>query len=279
MDLMKKLRKLRKIANNAILCIRFPFLYPRNRFTGNHYDCWKIVEFHRKWWRHTSDPIIINITTDTTKDLSIAADFTGGNYMIRVDKDNNVRVFSTRNNLVLDLGNVGTGKVIRFGWENRKIPTIVVDKDFKQNPDFNRVHEIIHSKWLRYLIRFLDWINDWPLQIFHCAPTYTELDDMPDGWRKAFGIQMCKDIRRALIKRGGLKLLFKYRIMQIKEKYGTLRWYDAASPHEVFDITMKYEDISAKTCIICGKPATKKAIGWISPYCDNCIGNREYIDL
>ena len=32
---------------SSILCIRFPFLYPRNRFTGNHYDCWKIIEYHR----------------------------------------------------------------------------------------------------------------------------------------------------------------------------------------------------------------------------------------
>ena len=279
MDLAKKLRKLKKIVNSSILCIRFPFLYPRNRFTGNHYDCWRIVEFHRKWWKHTSDFFVVNITTDTTKNLSLAADFTGGNYMFRVDKDNNARIFSTRNNLVLDLGNVGTGKIIRFGWENRKIPTIIVGEDFQQNPEFIKTHEIVHSKWLRYIILFLDWINDWPLQIFHCVPTYTELDDMPDGWRKAFGIQMCKDIRKALIKCGGFKLLFKYRIMQIKEKYGTLRWYDAISPHEVFDITMKYEDISAKTCIICGKPATKKAIGWISPYCDDHIGNREYIDL
>ena len=25
--------------------------------------------------------------------------------------------------------------------------------------------------------------------------SYTELDSMPDGWRKAFGEQMCEDIR------------------------------------------------------------------------------------
>ena len=26
--------------------------------------------------------------------------------------------------------------------------------------------------------------------------SYTELDDMPDGWRKAFGEQMCEEIKQ-----------------------------------------------------------------------------------
>ena len=38
----------------------------------------------------------------------------------------------------------------------------------------------------------------------------------------------------------------------------------------------KYEDLSYKTCISCGKPATKISKGWISPYCDDCIGSHEY---
>lgn len=29
--------------------------------------------------------------------------------------------------------------------------------------------------------------------------SYTELDSMPDGWRKAFGEQMCEDIRDELV--------------------------------------------------------------------------------
>ena len=32
--------------NNTLLCISFPFLYPRNRFTGMHYNYWKIIEYH-----------------------------------------------------------------------------------------------------------------------------------------------------------------------------------------------------------------------------------------
>mgnify|MGYP001260663766 CR=1 FL=1 len=53
--------------------------------------------------------------------------------------------------------------------------------------------------------------------------SYTELDSMPDGWRKAFGEQMCEDVREELVR---AEYLDQYRISQIKEKYGTLCWYD-----------------------------------------------------
>ena len=35
-----------------------------------------------------------------------------------------------------------------------------------------------------------------------------------------------------------------------------------------------------KTCIVCGKPATKMSTGWISPYCDDCVNpNRKYTKI
>lgn len=150
---------------------------------------------------------------------------------------------------------------------------------------------------------------------------YTELDSMPDGWRKAFGEQMCEELKNELLK---FNYLDKYRITQIKEKFGTLRWYDEGYPigdvggkefvlakdefsypqydaeHELWkyegkdengkylyahytvfdkchvgDIIDKYDKVSAYTCINCGKPATKIATFWISPYCDDCMDDRE----
>ena len=97
--------------------------------------------------------------------------------------------------------------------------------------------------------------------------TYTLLDEMPPGWRKAFGKQMCEEIRESLIKHNQL---YDYRITQIKEKYGSLRWYDFGAPAEVYDIINKYSKMSEKYCFICGQPATKISLGWICPYCDKC---------
>lgn len=110
---------------------------------------------------------------------------------------------------------------------------------------------------------------------------YTWLDDMPDGWRNAFGLQMCEDLKNALLEEGGEKLLSEYRIDQIKEKFGYLRWYDNWTTKKVQDIIRKYEDLSARTCISCGKPATKISRGWICPWCDDCASKKleDYIPI
>ncbi len=99
---------------------------------------------------------------------------------------------------------------------------------------------------------------------------HTELDYMPYGWRMAFGEQMCEELKQELLESGGQKALDAYRIVQIKEKYGMLRWYDNGNTQRGYDIIGKYEVLSKRTCIMCGKPATRMATGWISPYCDSC---------
>lgn len=59
--------------------------------------------------------------------------------------------------------------------------------------------------------------------------------------------------------------------MQIKEKYGTLRWYDAGATERVERVIAKYEYISQFVCVSCGDDATKVTTGWISPYCNKCV--------
>ena len=96
---------------------------------------------------------------------------------------------------------------------------------------------------------------------------FTELDNLPDGWRKAFGERMCEEIRKALIKNNCLN---DYYVAEIKEEYGGLRWYDYGAPAEVEEIIKKYTQLSYYTCIDCGQPATKISKGWNSPFCDKC---------
>ena len=103
--------------------------------------------------------------------------------------------------------------------------------------------------------------------------SYTELDYLEPGWKKAFGILICEDIRNELIKHN---YLYKYRIMEIKEKYGSLRWYDNGAPGNVHDIIMKYEYISEHICQVCGKinaPMLTGA-GWYEVICEKCYENR-----
>lgn len=110
--------------------------------------------------------------------------------------------------------------------------------------------------------------NDKPVSNIYA---WTELDNMPDGWRRAFGEQMCQEIYDELKK---FNYIHDYRIMDIKEKYGTLRWYDAGVPIncKVYDIINKYEEMSGHTCMLCGAPAEMTDDGgWIYTLCDKCM--------
>lgn len=123
-----------------------------------------------------------------------------------------------------------------------------------------------HNKELIEKYPFLLPRNVWtdePIEDYDYS--YTELDNMPDGWRIAFGEQLCAELMETL--GDNVK---DYFIIQIKEKYGELRWYSDWTTNEVEDIIDKYTELSRKTCIKCGKPATKVSLRWISPWCDDC---------
>lgn len=123
---------------------------------------------------------------------------------------------------------------------------------------------IPHNRWTGEEIEDFDY-------------SWTELDAMPDGWRKAFGEQMCHEIQEVLEETKDKE--FEYRILQIKEKWGYLHWYDNGAPKDISDklntVIKKYEKLSEKTCIKCGAPATKISTGWISPWCNKCAENNK----
>ncbi len=94
----------------------------------------------------------------------------------------------------------------------------------------------------------------------------TWADDLPNGWRKAFGDMMFEEIDEVL-KRTNTTIY----IEQIKEKYGQLRFYCNAH-QEVQDIINDYSTLSENICIVCGKPDVPMLdTGWISPVCKECF--------
>ena len=104
---------------------------------------------------------------------------------------------------------------------------------------------------------------------------FTRLDDLPEGWRKAFGLQMVEELDQILRK---ANYQDKYKIAQIKEKYGVLHWYDNGVPGTIYEEYSqwmdKYEKLSKKTCIMCGKPGKLTNSGWIMPLCKDCEKGR-----
>lgn len=102
---------------------------------------------------------------------------------------------------------------------------------------------------------------------------YTELDEMPDGWRIAFGEEMMDELKADLetVPNG----IDNFRITQIKEKWGFLHFYCNGLTEHGWKIVSKYEELSKRICVICGKPATRVTTGWISPFCDDCVPKNE----
>ena len=126
-----------------------------------------------------------------------------------------------------------------------------------------------------FLIPWNRWSGD-PVPDYDYS--YTELDNMPEGWRRAFGLRMCEDLRNALIDDNDL---YRWRIVQLKEKYGELRLYD--NGHKIGStvpmIIDRYAKLSMRTCIQCGAPATRMTTGWISPYCEKCCPNERSMPI
>ena len=109
--------------------------------------------------------------------------------------------------------------------------------------------------------------------------SFTWMDDVPLGWNIAFGKQMVEELGALLEK---YNYQGEYSICQIKEKFGGLRWYDNGFPTEGYEEYKewlgKYEELSFKTCIDCGKPAKYFTRGWITPICEDCAKEYEYTE-
>lgn len=98
----------------------------------------------------------------------------------------------------------------------------------------------------------------------------TMLDPMPKGWMKAFGEDICREIKQFLIEEN---MLEEYWVKQIKEKFGALCWYDndCGNHNKLKQIKSKYVELSEHTCVMCGGEGTMRDnLRWISLFCDEC---------
>lgn len=332
---MKIFKKIKDTIYSSYLCIRFPFFYPRNRFTGRHYNNWKYIEKSRKYYEeyrnlmsvHLCNQKYIDTLTEAdkrkfTKQLNVdgyeyIVKFNRNGIVVETRKDKDTTHITTvipndkfmknsmaDNSDILQNGNIVnvffevseyTKRTFNQNSQVKQSYTICVVTDYDDKKDepiieYKTCVDIIKNNKAKYKSLFYDYVNKF-LSIFHFIPTYTELNMMPKGWRKAFGIQMFKEIKHSLIYTyikeeniswatpikyikayyKGVKLLYDFRIMDIKEKFSTLRVYPAVATHDVYCIIDKYEGISYNTCITCGKPAVWRTTGWICPYCDDCL--------
>lgn len=97
---------------------------------------------------------------------------------------------------------------------------------------------------------------------------FNKLENIPAGWRKAFGKQLRDDLRKALIKDG---ILHDFYFTQIKEKWGKLCLYNNGTGPASEYVINHYQELSMCYCINCGKPARYVTDGWIEYLCEDCF--------
>ena len=85
-----------------------------------------------------------------------------------------------------------------------------------------------------------------------------------DGWFKLVD-QLSADIT-ALDKKNGSETI----AVQVKEKFGGLRYYVESGSDAVYDLIDAAEEESLKTCEMCGEPGELRGVGWVSTMCDKC---------
>ena len=97
---------------------------------------------------------------------------------------------------------------------------------------------------------------------------------IPDGWRKSVVPKLVDELVDVLGSH-----VDDFVISDCKEKFGELRVYwhydnpidDDLLYDKIEEIIGKYELISRKTCVKCGRLTTTQSRGWILPFCSGCI--------
>ena len=62
---------------------------------------------------------------------------------------------------------------------------------------------------------------------------------------------------------------------QIKEKYGTLRFYMSCKNDEICKLIAEAESVSSQTCENCGAPGRMRGVSWYLVRCDKCYGENK----
>lgn len=97
---------------------------------------------------------------------------------------------------------------------------------------------------------------------------YEYLDCVPQGWRDIVKQMINKMIVEFI--RLPKEEFEDYIVLQVKEKYYTLRWYDNGHTEEIDKIINEADEKVQRVCIYCGAPATKYTRGYIMGVCDKC---------
>jgi len=90
-----------------------------------------------------------------------------------------------------------------------------------------------------------------------------------EGWFKLID-QLSADITALDEKNGSTTIA-----VQVKEKFGGLRFYIQSGSDAIYDLIEEAEALSLKTCEQCGEPGELRGVGWVSTMCDKCWAKKQ----
>lgn len=90
-----------------------------------------------------------------------------------------------------------------------------------------------------------------------------------DGWKDLLW-ELCEKIEKELNENPELKENFE--VLQVKEKFGGLRFYIIDGNDNINDSIDEAEEKSYTVCEVCGSPVSEqtKINGWVSTVCEKC---------
>lgn len=283
---------LKTYIKNTLLCIKYPFLYPRNRWDDKYHPnllCDKLYELDKQssmlvgvsislerdaipeCYGHVRDAQL-GIEVYLTEIITSSGGTRGINILNIVNENSAVT-----HNLNDQLGRPDKFEVIGISIEEHlklkyiKVHVRLKDETDKTNYGFPYyTARLITDAKARKKFEFWNWVDKKVLDKIFIFPHRTEWDALKpyEGWYNTFGKDLLDELRKQLVKEG---LLYKFRIRDIKEKWGVLEIYSNYRTDGIVQILDKYRSLSKRTCVYCGKPVEYCTKGWIRYLCGDCI--------
>jgi hypothetical protein len=89
-----------------------------------------------------------------------------------------------------------------------------------------------------------------------------------DGWFNILD-QLCLNIQHHIDWKNKKESVVEQVVAdQVKEKFGTLRFYHTGGDDYIAGLVTMAESMSGVTCEDCGKPGRSRGFGWITTVCD-----------
>jgi len=112
-------------------------------------------------------------------------------------------------------------------------------------------------------------VNDWDTIKKECPRLYKNgiAFCCGPGWYDLIR-DLSNDIEKILVEND----IAYMHLVQVKEKYGTLRIYMSTETEEISELIEAAEERSYSTCELCGFPGTIRGISthWLQTQCDKC---------